>query len=378
MSINSSPLFSRMSIKNGFDLRNRAVMAPMTTWSANEDGSISEQEISYYERRSQGVGMVITGCTHVTENGIGFHNEFAAYDDKFIPSLKKLADAIHRGGAKAVLQVFHAGNKAVPELINNADVVSASALTAPSGPFNSGEVVSRALSDTEIQEMIHAFGETVRRAIEAGFDGVELHGAHGFLLQNFLSPLFNQREDSWGGSVEKRKAFAVEVVSKALEVIQQHSKKPFILGYRFSPDEPQQGALRIEHTLDLVDTLIDLGVDYVHASLKDANNTPLEEHEGKNALPTIAAHISGRVPLIVAGQMNTADDANKALENGATLAAIGRALVINPEWLQLSYTNQQQHIQSAINTSDAVTKSIPTQLMEVIASTKGWFSVRAA
>jgi 2,4-dienoyl-CoA reductase-like NADH-dependent reductase (Old Yellow Enzyme family) len=186
MSLSKLTLFKPFELVHGISLRNRIVMAPMTTWSGNEDATVSEQELEYIRHRAQDIGLVITGCTHVQENGIGFTNEFAAYDDHFIPSLTSLAQAAKSGGAPAILQIFHAGNKAVPSLIPHADLVSASALAAPAGPFNDGQLKSRALSHNEILEVIHACGETTRRAIEAGFDGVELHGAHGFLIQNFF------------------------------------------------------------------------------------------------------------------------------------------------------------------------------------------------
>lgn len=110
-------LTQAFTFKNGLRMRNRVVMAPMTTWSANDDETISDEEVNYYRARANGVGLVITGCAHVQRSGIGFTHEFAAYDDHFIPSLKKLADAAKSGGALAILQLFHAGNKAVPELI---------------------------------------------------------------------------------------------------------------------------------------------------------------------------------------------------------------------------------------------------------------------
>ncbi|GAB7213172.1 hypothetical protein OS31_46850 [Dickeya oryzae] len=111
------------------------------------------------------------------------------------------------GGAPAILQIFHAGNKALPHLVPNGRVVSASALRVPPSPFNNAEVTSHALSEKEIEEIIMAFGEATRRAIEAGFDGIELHGAHGFLIQNFFSPMFNQRDDEWGGLTRKPYTF---------------------------------------------------------------------------------------------------------------------------------------------------------------------------
>lgn len=177
--------FAPFEVGDGLFFRNRLAMAPMTTWASNDDLTISDDEVAYYRRRVGAVGVVITGCTHVTPNGIGFSHEFASTSDHHIPSLHKLATAAKSGGAPAILQIFHAGNKALPDWIPEGDVVSASAVPTPASDFAPAQT-PRALSASEIIEIIRAFGETTRRAIEAGFDGVELHGAHGFLIQNFF------------------------------------------------------------------------------------------------------------------------------------------------------------------------------------------------
>lgn len=253
MATEYSQLFQSFPLTADITLRNRVIMAPMTTWSANHDGTVSEEELAYMRQRVNGVGLVITGCTHVQENGIGFTKEFAAFDDRFIQSLAKLAQAAKSGGAPAILQIFHAGNKAIPDLIPDADVVSASTLKTPTASFVDSQMMSRALSHAEILDMVHAFGETTRRAIEAGFDGIELHGAHGFLIQNFFSPLFNQRTDEWGGSLEKRMSFPLAVVKEVKRVIQQYAQKPFALGYRMSVEEYDENGLRIQDSLQLID-----------------------------------------------------------------------------------------------------------------------------
>ncbi len=129
-------LFEPFTFAKGVALRNRVVMAPMTTWAGNADGTVSDEELAYYRSRVNGVGLVITGCAHVLPNGMGFTHEFAAFDDTFISSLRRLAEAAKSGGAPAVLQIFHAGNKAVPGLVPGGDVVSASAITTDAGPFS--------------------------------------------------------------------------------------------------------------------------------------------------------------------------------------------------------------------------------------------------
>ena len=182
MTQTKSRLFQPFAFKNGLILRNRAVMAPMTTWSSNPDGTVSDQEVAYYRARVKGVGMVVTGCTHVTPDGIGFTDEFASHDDRFIPSLRRLSEAAKSGGAPAILQIFHAGNKAVPQLVPDGRVVSSSALKVPPGPFNDSEVTSHALTQEEIEEIILAFGKTTRRAIEAGFDGIDMSTWYGLYV----------------------------------------------------------------------------------------------------------------------------------------------------------------------------------------------------
>lgn len=350
-------------------------MAPMTTWSSKDDYTISDDEVKYYKKRVNGVGLVITGCTHVQPNGIGFTHEFAAYDDKFIPSLRKLADAAKNGGAPAVLQIFHAGNKALPVLTPNGDVVSSSAIETEATAF-APSVLPRELSHDEILDVIHAFGETTRRAIEAGFDGVEIHGAHGFLLQNFFSPFFNRREDQWGGSLENRLRFPLAVVQEMNNVIKKHATKPFIFGYRISPDESEEGGLRMMDTYALIDRLNEEGVDYVHASLVNAiSSKPVDSQDEKTYVELIVEHVNGRIPVMAAGSMVTPDDVETALDKGLSLAAIGHTLIMNPDWIEKVQNGQESEIQTAIKASKASQLELPKKLWGVIQASGPWFKI---
>lgn len=377
MTMEYSKLFQSFALTPDIELRNRIIMAPMTTWSANQDGTVSEQELNYIRQRVNGVGLVITGCTHVQENGIGFTNEFAAFDDRFIASLKELAQAAKSGGAPAILQIFHAGNKAIPDLIPNADVVSASALKTPTGSFIDSQMTTRALSHEEILEVIHAFGETTRRALEAGFDGIELHGAHGFLIQNFFSPLFNQREDEWGGSLEKRMHFPLEIVKEVKRVIKQYSKRPFALGYRISVEEYEENGLRIGDSLQLIDRLIESGIDYLHVSLTDIlNGKPIDSVDEKLTIQTVIAHVNQRVPLISAGKIRTPHQAEDALALGLPLVAIGKAIVMNPDWVELAANHQNDKISTELENEKNPELHIPDHLWHEIKIRKGWFPIR--
>ncbi len=373
---NHNKLFQPFTFKRGISITNRVVMAPMTTWASNDDYTISDDEVRHYQARAKGVGLVITGCTRVTPNGIGFTHEYAAYDDSFLPSLKKLAAAAKSGGAPAILQIYHAGNKAIPELIPSGDLVSASAVEVGPLPFVRGEIIPRPLTHPEILAIIKAFGETTRRAIEAGFDGVELHGAHGFLLQNFFSPLYNQRTDQWGGSAENRMRFPLAVVKEVKRVICQHTRRPFLLGYRISPEEPRPESYKIKDIYPLIDQLIELEIDYLHASLSDVlQGRPLGATEGKTTAELMLAHVAARVPVIAAGGIKKPEDAAQAIEVGLAMVAIGQALIINPNWVELAAAGEQ--VAESLSLSKRPKLAIPARLWTVIEAAKGWFPLTA-
>jgi 2,4-dienoyl-CoA reductase-like NADH-dependent reductase (Old Yellow Enzyme family) len=369
-------LFEPLPLLPGLVLRNRVAMAPMTTWAGNDDGTVSVAEEAWYRRRVHGLGMVITGCTHVQANGIGFTGEFAADDDRFVPSLARLAEAAKSGGAPAMLQLFHAGVKTLPELVS--DVVAASAVAGDAGPFAQA-LLPRALSDAEVEEVVRAFGDAARRAILAGFDGVELHGAHGFLIQNFLSPHSNRRTDRWGGPLENRMRFPLAVVAEVRRVIAAHADRPFALGFRITCDEPQADGLRMADSLALIDRLIGAGIDYLHASLDSAIDArPVDRPGGPTIVEILHAHLAGRVPLIAAGAIRTPAQARKALDLGLSAVALGQALVMNPDWVAQARDDADEMGPLSIGTDDLTSLAIPSKLWRIIESTPGWFPIREA
>ncbi|KRE04220.1 NADH:flavin oxidoreductase [Bacillus sp. Root239] len=366
-----SRLFESFTFRSGITIKNRIVMAPMTTWSSNDDLTISDDEVKYYKQRVNGVGLVITGCTHVTPNGQGFTNEFAGYNDEFTPSLRKLADAAKSGGSPAVLQIFHAGNKALPGL----EAVSASALQPEVTNLGSTSE-TRELSHEEILSIVRAFGDTTRRAIEAGFDDVEIHGAHGFLIQNFWSPATNQRTDQWGGSLENRLRFPLAIIEEIKNVIEKHATKPFILGYRFSPEESsQEDGLRMKDTYELINFLVEQDLDYIHASLDNVSSKPVDSQGEKTRIELILEKANGKVPVLAAGSMVTPDDALKAIELGLPLIAIGQALIMNPDWVEKVANGHESEIDSELNVSKLDQLNIPDKLWNVIQAMPGWFNI---
>ncbi|MGG3889753.1 NADH-dependent flavin oxidoreductase [Metabacillus fastidiosus] len=370
-------LLSPYTFSKGMELKNRIIMAPMTNFSSNPDGTVTDAEVDYYARRSKGVSMVITACTYVTPNGKGFHGEFGGDSDEMIPSLKKLAKGIKDQGAKAVLQIFHGGRMCPPELVPNGEIVSASDIPAERGGISTEEpeVKPKALTESEVEEMIHAFGETTRRAIEAGFDGVEIHGANGYLVQQFFSPHSNRREDRFGGSLEKRLTFSLAVVDAVKNAVEKHAESPFIIGYRFSPEEPETPGLTMEDTLVLVDTLADKGLDYLHVSLTEFFSKPRRgvADLNKTRIEYLLKTINNRVPLIGVGSIYTAEDAHKAFAAGVPLLALGRELIIDPDWVQKVAEGKEDEIIKKLNKDKQEQLVIPDPLWNVITNTPGWF-----
>ncbi|WP_026693957.1 NADH-dependent flavin oxidoreductase [Peribacillus kribbensis] len=369
MNANYEQFFKEFSFENGVKLKNRIVMAPMTNFSSNTDGSVTEEEVNYYARRSGGPGMVITACAYVTRNGKGFHGEFGADTDELIPSLRQLAAGIKAQGAKAILQIFHGGRSCPPELVPNNETVSASAIPAE----GEGQPVPRELTTSEVETIIKDFGEAARRAVEAGFDGVEIHGANGYLIQQFFSPHSNRREDRFGGSIEKRMTFPLEVI-KEVKKAAAASKTPFIVGYRFSPEEPETPGITMADTLVLIDKLAEQDLDYLHISLLDHTSIPRRGvDDTRSRLEIVQERVGNKVPVIGVGSIYTPQDAVDAFATGVPLIALARELIIEPDWVQKIQEGREDEIVTKIDKNRQQELVVPDPLWNAIIHTPGWF-----
>lgn len=367
------PLFEPFRFRSGVEVKNRLVMAPMTNFSANADGTVSDEEVSYYERRAEGgVGMIVTACTYGTPNGKGFPGEFAADRDEMIPSLGRLASSIKERGSKAVLQIFHGGRECKPGLVPNGDVVSAGSIPSEQNP----DVVPRELADAEIESIIRDFGEMTRRAIEAGYDGVEIHGANGYLLQQFFSPHSNRREDRWGGSLEKRLRFPLAIVDEVKRIVRERADRPFLVGYRFSPEEASNPGITMEETFHLVDALAAKELDYLHVSLNDFRSRPRRgADESLTRLEWIQKRVGHLVPVIGVGSVRTPEDAVESLATGAPLVAIGREMIIDPDWAKKVASGKQEELETKLDPRGRERLKVPGPLWDSIVSVPGWFPI---
>lgn len=363
------PLLESFELPNGASLKNRIVMAPMTNYSSNADGTVSDSEVDYYIRRSKGVSIVITACTYVTSNGQGFPGEFAGHTDEMIPSLRRLANAIKDEGAKAILQIFHGGRQVPVDIAPNGDVVSASNI-----PYEAeGKPVPRALSEVDVEGIIRDFGETTRRAIEAGYDGVEIHGANTYLIQQFFSPHSNRRTDRFGGSLEKRMTFPLAVVDEVQRVVKEFVREPFIVGYRFSPEEPETPGITMSDTLVLIDRLANKNLDYLHVSLADFWSTPKRGvKDTRSRIEIIQEAVGDRVPVIGVGSIYSAEDARIALTSGIPLIGLGRELLIDPDWVQKIEQGREEEIVTKLDINRQQELVMPDPLWQRIIKNPGW------
>ncbi|MCP3762733.1 NADH-dependent flavin oxidoreductase [Domibacillus sp. A3M-37] len=366
------PAFKPFTFPSGVEIKNRIVMAPMTNTAAYDNGEVSDEELAYYRARSGGVGTVITACTYVKRNGQGFPGEFGADSDELIPSLKRLATTIQEEGAKAILQIFHGGRMCPPELLPDGQPISPSAVAAE----RDDAMVPREMTPEEIAEMVQAFGETTRRAIEAGFDGVEIHGANTYLLQQFFSPHSNRRTDKWGGTLEKRLAFPLAVVEAVKKAVADHAEKPFIVGYRLSPEERENPGITMEDTLVLVDKLADQQLDYLHISVGAFWNGSIRDTNDKTSRVVMIQERAGdRVPVIGVGMLHTPEDVIAALDTGVPLIALGRALIMEPKWIQKVEKGQEETIRTTLPKEDQKELVLSDEMMEYYQSIPGWIPV---
>lgn len=360
----SKNFLSNYTFSNGLSVKNRVVMSPMTTMSSFYNGMVTSDEINYYGLRAGGPGIIITGVANVSENGKGFEGELSVTTDSTIPGLTALAKAIKKDGTKAILQIFHAGRKSTSKVLRGEQPVSASAIAAT---YPADSEVPRELSHEEILQIITDFGEATRRAIEAGFDGVELHGANTYLLQQFFSENSNQRSDEWGGSQKKRLKFPVAVIDSVKQAVKKHATKPFVIGYRLSPEEIETPGIRLENSLFFVDQIKEK-VDYIHLSMGSYKRTSLNDKKNKATLISqFSTHTKGVVPLIGIGSVEHPDEAEEVLQDGADLIAIGRELIREPKWVQKVAIGDIASIRTKLSPLDMDELAIPSVMQVYLA-----------
>lgn len=327
---NLDHLLHPIRIRN-LEIPNRVVMPPMGTNLGNTDGSVSEANLAYLKRRVQsGAGLIITEITSVHPDGTASPGSLCIYDNRFIPGLKRMADIAHQQGAKIALQLHHAGRESYYQL-------KAGRALAPSPiPSYIYRMEPREMSSEDIRTTILSFARAALRAREAGFDAVELHAAHGYLLMQFLSSHSNQRSDEYGGDLSKRARFVIE----CLQEVRKEVGEDFPISIRISAEEIIRNGYSIEDMQAILPDLVKAGADIIHASFGThgspggITSAPVEYNPGFKVELARRVKEVVDVPVIAVGRFTDPFLANEVIaEKNADMIAFGRQHLADPNFL---------------------------------------------
>ena len=331
-----SKFFKKYTLNNKVEVPSLLAVAPMTIFGSNPDRTINDDERNFYKQRAKGIGLYILGATCVSLEGLAFDNQPRAFDDKDIPSNKERVKIIKDQGALAINQIHHGGCLGLKRL-SGVPVMAVSADVFNKGLEKKGELNDETkaveLNDKDIKRIIDDFAKATEISIKAGYDGIEIHGANNYLLQQFYSGYYNKRKDEWGGSLEKRMRFPLEVVDACCKIREKYKKPEFIIGYRLSPEEPFDDGITMTETLALVRELLKKPLQFIHVSQsKFFQEARRGEGEGTPRLKLIHDELKGKMALIGVGGLFSNEDLNKALDSGyADIIGVARALMLNKD-----------------------------------------------
>ncbi len=361
-----APLFQTYTLNNGVTIKNRLVVAPMTHFGSQADGLISDQERTFLKNRAVDMGLFITAATLVQKDGKAFHGQPEATGEHCLDSLKETAQILQQQGAKAILQIHHGGSKAMDDLLDGLDKISASASEAEH---------AREATAKEVEALIASYAQATDLALRAGFDGVEIHGANGYLIQQFYSAQSNRRNDQWGGSLENRMRFPLAVIDAVVAVREKHRRNDFIIGYRFSPEEPGDDGLTMTETGALIDALVQKPLQYLHVSLWEFDKKIRRGGDtAQTRMQFIHERINGKLPLIGVGNLFTADQILAAYETGwAEFIAFGKTVMINPHIATQIREGREDKIETQLDPTRADHYGLPDTLWGFASSgTQSW------
>lgn len=314
-----SKLFSPITFRN-IELKNRVVMAPMCMYACDtEDGIVQDFHITHYESRAAGqVGLIMLEATAVQPEGRISTKDLGIWDDKHLPGLKKINERIHAHRAKSSIQLAHAGRKA--QLPNQ--IVSPSALA-----FDETYQTPKEISSEQIEETIQAFQKAAVRARHADFDIIELHAAHGYLINQFLSPLTNKREDRYGGTRENRYRFLRDII----EAVKQVWNGPLFV--RISADEYHQDGNTLADFIYFSEQMKQQGIDLIDCSTGGVVKAKIQAYPGYQVPKAEAIRNQVNIATGAVGLITTGIQAEEILQNDrADLIFLARALLRNPYW----------------------------------------------
>lgn len=318
-------IFKEFNIKN-LKLKNRIVMAPMCMYSADNEGYANDFHYIHYSARAiGGVGAIIVEATAVEPRGRISDRDLGIWDDSHIEGLRKISDNIKKYGAASGIQLGHAGRKCS---VLSENVIGPSAIHFDENDKSLKTPVE--MTKDDIKDVVESFKDGARRASEAGFDFIEIHGAHGYLISEFLSPLANKRNDEYGGNLENRARLLKEVTLKIKEVWPE--EKAIVL--RVSAEDYAEGGNTKKEMAEIISLVKDLGIDIVDVSTGAIVPATINVYPGYQVPAGEYIKNTANIPVIVGGLITTGDQGTEIIEsNRGELVFIGRELLRDPNWV---------------------------------------------
>jgi 2,4-dienoyl-CoA reductase-like NADH-dependent reductase (Old Yellow Enzyme family) len=311
-------LFDPLHFQRGPAMKNRFALAPLTNCQSHDDGTLSDEEFHWLVKRADGgFGLTMTCAAHVQSQGKGFAGQLGVFSDQHLPGLSRLARALRHRASLGAVQLHHAGMRSPAALIHQ----------QPLGPSDNTELGARAMTLSEVEQVARDFIEAAVRAQKAGFDGVELHGAHGYLICQFLSAETNQRKDLYGGPLENRARLLFDIIAG----IRSRCSKEFQLGVRLSPE---RFGVRLMEMREIVQRLMhEAQVDYIDLSLWDVAKEPNEPgFAGRSLMSYFTELERGVIKLAAAGRISSGEQAQHCLSLGLDFVVIGRAAILHHDY----------------------------------------------
>lgn len=363
MNTKYTPLFEPLTLPNGVVLANRFAVSPIVINASTIDGYVTQAELDYASRRSDSASLIITGAAYIEPYGQLFEYGIAACDERHIPGLIQLATAMKADGNKAILQLTHAGRFA-DIARRDYEVVYGPSHMELNAPFKH---TVYGMTHRKIQQIIKQYGDATRRAILAGFDGVEISMAQRLLIQQFFSSFSNHRTDEYGTqSMENRSRLGIEVFKEVRRVINEmQAPKSFILGFRGTPEEARgdQIGYTVEEFNEFVDQLIEVAqIDY-YATASWGKNIYLQklrsgEHAGEYMNDVVYNHFKGRLPIMATGGINTPDKALDSLQF-ADFVGMSTPFITEPDFVQKIANGEEDKIDLTLTEAKREPLAIP-------------------
>jgi 2,4-dienoyl-CoA reductase-like NADH-dependent reductase (Old Yellow Enzyme family) len=307
-------------------LRNRIVMPAMATDLSTPNGEVADSQIKHYSQRANRLGLMITEHSYVRFEGRYSRNQMGIHDDKLIDDLSRLTAEVHKKGTPIVAQLSHAGARTTSQVMGS-QTVAPSSVCVPDC-----KETPRELAISELYDLIEAYRQAARRAAESGYDAIEIHGAHGWLLHEFLSPLSNKRTDEYGGCLENRMRFPLAVI----EAVRKEVGSKFPLLYRLGADDRMPGGVTPNEGANAAKMLVEAGVDAINVSGGFCGSKPKNmQDQGFYFYAAETIRRAVKIPVIGVGGVKDPKFADEAIRNGRVdLVAVGRAILADPSWAE--------------------------------------------